>query len=145
MSEATGAKLSHPVFSEPTFNEAKKTVDPSGFLVPHESDEELYKEIGDDLSTKVVSFDKSRAPDGKYMSMADAYGAHADDVLQHIKASGKIIFHALGDSGASVAGKKYRNELSVADQVTMDCNTSDQANHPSFAFHLGDVVYDFGE
>jgi hypothetical protein len=27
----------------------------------------------------------------------------------------------------------------------MDCHTADQANHPAFLFHLGDVVYDFGE
>src|SRR5262249_38749666 len=51
---------------------------------------------------------------------------------------------AFGDSGASDA-RKYFNELRVADQVTMDCSRSDDANRPAFIFHLGDVVYNFGE
>lgn len=79
------------------------------------------------------------------MTLADVYGTHGTDVVEHITTAGKIIFHVIGDSGASVAGKKYQNELNVADQVTVDCATSNQANHPSFAYHLGDVVYDFGE
>src|SRR5262249_16899850 len=36
-------------------------------------------------------------------------------------------------------------ELRVADQVSMDCNRADDANRPAFLFHLGDVVYSFGE
>ena len=56
----------------------------------------------------------------------------------------KIIFHALGDSGASNV-RKYGNELHVSDQVTVDCNQSDENNKPAFLFHLGDVVYNFGE
>jgi len=145
MANGEQTRLKHPVFSEPTFNEEKGTVDPTGFLVEHPSDKELYKEISADLKRKVVPFDKSRVADGESMKLADVYGPHGKDVLSHIENAGKIIFHVLGDSGASVAGKKYRNELSVADQVTLDCATSDAANHPSFAFHLGDVVYDFGE
>lgn len=137
--------LTRAVFNEPTFNEDTKTVDPSGFLEPHPSDQELYNQISKLLNTEVVSFDKSRLPDGEYMKLEDAYGPNGPQVLQHIQAAGKIIFHVLGDSGASVEGKKYQNELNVADQVTLDCATSDVANHPAFAFHLGDVVYDFGE
>jgi hypothetical protein len=33
----------------------------------------------------------------------------------------------------------------VADQLTADCLTADAANRPAFLYHLGDVVYDFGE
>ena len=51
----------------------------------------------------------------------------------------------VGDSGATTEGKQYRNELSVADQLTMDCDTPDVANRPAFLLHLGDVVDDFGE
>jgi hypothetical protein len=65
-------------------------------------------------------------------------------VLAQIKKAGKIIFHACGDSGASNAGK-YPNELRVADQLSIDCTRSDDNNRPAFLFHLGDVVYDFGE
>ena len=41
--------------------------------------------------------------------------------------------------------RKYSSELHVSDQVTLDCNQSDEANRPAFLFHLGDVVYNFGE
>jgi hypothetical protein len=120
-------------------------VDPTGFLTEHPSDKELYNKISDQLKKNVVSFDQSRMPDGEYMKLADAYGPHGADVIAEIKKAGKIIFHALGDSGASANGKKYRDELNVADQMTADCATSNENNRPSFAFHLGDVVYDFGE
>jgi len=145
VSKVVGTKLSHPVFSEPTFNEATKTVDPAGFLTPHPGDKEIYDEVSADLKKKVVTFDKSRLADGKCLELADIYGRHGAEVLNRIKAAKKIIFHVIGDSGATVTGKKYRNELSVADQVTLDCSTSNEANQPSFAYHLGDIVYDFGE
>src|SRR5258708_6469462 len=104
-----GTKLPRAVFSEPTFNEETKTVDPTGFLTSHESDKELYNQISDLLKKDVVPFEKSRFPDNKYMKLADVYSTHAAEVIQHIEGAGKIIFHVLGDSGASVAGKKYQN------------------------------------
>src|SRR5882757_451917 len=137
--------LKHPVFREPTFNEATTSVDPPGFLVPHPSDTALYNEISALLTKEVVSFEKSRFKDKDLLLLADIYGDHGPDLIKQIEKAGKIIFHALGDSGATTSGKKYKNELGVADQVTMDCQTSNQANHPAFLFHLGDVVYDFGE
>lgn len=145
MAKAQGATFARPLFSEPAFNEQTKSVDPSGFMVPHPSDKELYKEVSNDLKKKVVSFEISRVPGDQCFELADAYGNQGKSVIKQFQEAGKIIFHVLGDSGASVAGKKYQHELSVADQVTLDCATSNQANHPAFAFHLGDVVYDFGE
>ena len=120
MPKPMATKLPHAVFSEPTFNEETKTVDPTGFLTPHASDKELYKQISDLLTKDVVPFEKSRFPDDKYMNLADVYGPHGPEVVQHIQNAGKMIFHVLGDSGASVEGKKYQNELNVADQVTLD-------------------------
>jgi len=145
MAGSKNRSLSHPLFSEPTFNEETKSIDPAGFLIPHPGDKELYNEVSDLLGTQVTSFDKSRIPDNEFMSLEKVYGEHGTAVIGQINNAGKIIFHVLGDSGASVDGKKYQHELSVADQVTLDCATSNQGNHPSFAYHLGDVVYDFGE
>jgi hypothetical protein len=144
MPRASNPSLPQPVFREPTFNEAKKTVDPSGFLTPHASDTALYKSIQNLLTKDVVSFDKSRVADGDLVQLADAYGDHGPELIKQVTKAGKIIFHALGDSGASNAGK-YKSEIRVADQVTADCQSADEANHPAFLFHLGDVVYDFGE
>jgi hypothetical protein len=69
-------------------------------------------------------------------------GPHGLEIIRRIKA--RIAFHAAGDTGASDAGK-YGNEIRVADQLTRDCRTSDAANRPAFFYHLGDVVYNFGE
>jgi hypothetical protein len=118
--------------------------DPSGFLRKHPSDAQLYKQVQDLLKKDVVGFDPSRAAPGDLFPLQDALGAHGPDVVQGIKAAKRIVFHALGDSGASNA-RKYRNEISVADQVTTDCRTSAATDRPAFLFHLGDVVYDFGE
>ena len=145
MTKKSNGSLSRPLFSEPTFNEDTNTVDPTGFLTPHPGDQQLYNQISSLLTTQTTTFDQSRLPDGEFMTLEEVYGDHGKEVTGLINAAGKIIFHVIGDSGASVAGKKYQNELSVADQVTLDTATSDKSNHPSFGFHLGDVVYDFGE
>ena len=50
----------------------------------------------------------------------------------------------LGDTGASTA-QNYPNAIRVSDMVTNDFHTSTPANVPAFLYHLGDVVYDFGE
>ena len=96
------------------------------------------------LTKSVVSFAKARGAPGDLYRLSDAYGPHGAQIEQTITQSGKIVFHALGDSGASNAGK-YKDEIKVADQVTQDCQTSDDANRPAFLFHLGDIVYSFGE
>src|SRR5262249_27241375 len=71
-------------------------------------------------------------------------GAHSKPVLDAINKAGRIVFHAVGDSGASDV-RKYRSELRVSDQVTDDCHTAPTEDRPAFFFHLGDVVYNFGE
>jgi predicted phosphodiesterase len=63
---------------------------------------------------------------------------------QEILAAGKLIFHAAGDTGA-VDAKSMLSEESVADLIAKDFSLPAQADHPSFFYHLGDVVYHFGE
>ena len=133
-----------PVFREPFFGETARTADPTGFGTSHPSDSQQYKQIANLLTKDVVSFEQSRVKPGDLYTLQDAMGSHGPQVVQKIKAAGQIVFHALGDSGASNAGK-YKNEIGVADQLTADCQISDDANRPAFCFHLGDVVYDFGE
>ena len=133
-----------PVFHEPTFNEEATSVDPTGFETKHPSDTAQYAKLKALLTKQVVGFAKARGAPGDLLRLSDAYGSHGAQIEQTITQSGKIIFHALGDSGASNAGV-YKDEIKVADQVTQDCQTSDDANRPAFLFHLGDIVYSFGE
>jgi hypothetical protein len=134
----------NPVFHEPTFSEGAASADPTGFATRHPSDNAQYAQLKALLKKNVVSFDPSRAaPDGLFR-LRDAYGPHGAQIEQAITKAGKIIFHSLGDSGASNAGT-YKDEIRVCDQVTLDCQTADEANRPAFLFHLGDIVYSFGE
>jgi hypothetical protein len=132
------------MFHEPVFNEAVRSSDPTGFLKAHPSDSAVYKQIQDLLKKDVVGFSQARGNPKDLYALQDALGAHGAEIIQRIKSAQKIIFHAVGDSGASNPGK-YMNEIGVADQLTMDAQSSDDANRPAFLFHLGDVVYDFGE
>jgi hypothetical protein len=136
--------LPQPIFHEPFFNEDKPSRDPTGFETRHPSDNTTYKRIENLLTKDVVEIPSSRIAEDEVFGLDEAYGAHGAEVLAKIKRAGKIIFHSCGDSGAS-ATRKYANELRVADQVSIDCARSDANNRPAFLFHLGDVVYNFGE
>ena len=136
--------LAEPVFHEPVFNETVRSSDPTGFLTQHASDAALYKQIQEMLKKDVVGFDQSRvAPDEVY-ALQDALGGHGPEIIKGIKAAQKIVFHSWAIQEPLTRGK-YKNEISVADQLTMDAQSSEAANRPAFLFHLGDVVYDFGE
>ncbi|MGY2049294.1 metallophosphoesterase family protein [Methylobacterium sp. JK268] len=78
------------------------------------------------------------------VSLSQIYGARGSDVEAAIRKAGRLVFHAVGDTGSSDV-RKYRNELRVADQLALDCRTAEANNRPAFFFHLGDVVYSFGE
>jgi calcineurin-like phosphoesterase family protein len=136
--------VAHPIFQEPVFNEAVLSSDPAGFQEPHPSDDEVYKQIEDLLGKDVVGFEKSRVAPGEIFKLEDALGPRGPGIAGQIVEAGRIVFHALGDSGASNS-RKYGNEINVADQLTTDAHTADPADRPAFLFHLGDVVYDFGE
>ena len=70
--------------------------------------------------------------------------------LAAITATKKISFHAVGDTGAAkvnsfqTARKALENEASVAEAMARDVHAGG-ATGPAFFFHLGDVVYNFGE
>ncbi len=144
MARAARTRLPQPVFHEPIFGEDGSLPDPTGFSTSHGSDNALYKQIGDLITRDVVPIPKSRVADDEMYTLAEAYGSHGPEIIKKITAAGKIIFHSLGDSGASNAGK-YPKELRVADQVTLDCASSAEADRAAFLYHLGDVVYNFGE
>jgi kumamolisin len=61
-------------------------------------------------------------------------------------AAKRISFHAAGDTGPSEASH-IKTAASVADAMTADLATAaaSGATGPMFLFHLGDVVYNFGE
>jgi Calcineurin-like phosphoesterase len=144
MARPAHPQLPQPVFHEPIFSEDGSLPDPTGFSTTHPSDNALFSQIGDLLKKDVVAIPPSRIAPNEMMGLAEAYGTHGAQVTRIIEGAGKIIFHAFGDSGASNAGK-YANELRVGDQVTLDSASSSEVNRAAFLYHLGDVVYNFGE
>jgi hypothetical protein len=74
------------------------------------------------------------------MSLSDVIGASAS---QEIQAAGKIVFHSAGDTGGV---KEPSHQFAVADTMAADIGTEEYADgRPAFFYHLGDVVYYFGQ
>jgi Calcineurin-like phosphoesterase len=71
-------------------------------------------------------------------------------LIAAVTAAEQISFHAVGDTGAAkvnsfqTAAQALANEASVADAMARDVEASGETG-PAFFFHLGDVVYNFGE
>ncbi len=144
MPRAAITPLPNPVFDEPVFNEGVPTPDPTGFKTKHTSDTATYASIKKLQTKDVVSFDAARGQPGDLFTLAEAYGAQGPGIVKTIQKNKKIVFHSLGDSGSSNAGT-YKDEIKVSDLLTADCQTSEITDRPAFLFHLGDVVYAFGE
>ncbi|MGH9500619.1 MAG: metallophosphoesterase family protein [Terriglobales bacterium] len=133
-----------PTLPQPVFDEPSATQDPSGFKDKHPSDTARYKAIQQLLTKDVVPVPPTRVNPGDVYGLQSALGTPGPNIIKAIVKAGQIVFHATGDSGASNVGK-YRNEIRVSDQVTDDCHSTSTANRPAFLYHLGDVVYNFGE
>jgi hypothetical protein len=143
MPRQPNAPLPQPVFGEPVFNEGVPTPDPKQFKVTP-NDDGLYNGIQELLKKDVVGFEPSRMTPHDLFTLQTAWGSHGPEVIQQITSAKQIVFHALGDSGAS-ASRNFPGEIRVSDELTNDCNSSAPADRPSFLYHLGDVVYNFGE
>ena len=70
-------------------------------------------------------------------------------VIQAVQSTGKIVFHAVGDTGAAKVNRSQTattaigHEGEVAD--AMAAEVQGPPADPAFFFHLGDVIYNFGE
>jgi len=136
--------LPQPLFDEPVFAQGKPTPDPTRFKVPHPSDRALYAKIQALLYEDVVSFPPARGNASDLYELEAAWGPHGTEVIQEVRAAGQIVFHMVGDIGASTAGL-YPDEIRVSDRITQDLQSSPAATRPRFLYLLGDLIYDFGE
>jgi hypothetical protein len=65
------------------------------------------------------------------------------DAISQIEAAGQLVFHSVGDTGGIV---KPDPQLAVADAMCADlANKTYSIGQPAFFYHLGDVVYYFGQ
>jgi len=139
---ADSAALPNPVFSQP-----QPTDDPTKFVIQHGSDNAAYKSI--DALNKAHLLKPIPFPLPRGVTDASPEPVLTFDAIMgnsksaaNILAAGQLVFHAVGDTG-STRGPETQNQ--VADKMTADFSDPNPADRPAFFFHLGDVIYSFGE
>jgi hypothetical protein len=123
----------------PAFAELQPTGDPSTFTVPHGSDTKLYNLVVKNLLQPIPD---PRDPGNLVITLQQVLGDPGADAIKNIKKNKQIVFHCAGDTGSTNGPK---NEDMVADKMTNDFTGEPESGVPSFLYHLGDVVYSFGE
>jgi Calcineurin-like phosphoesterase len=76
------------------------------------------------------------------LTLAQIYGSQGATIAQNIQTAGQIVFHSVGDTGSATGPT---TQSLVADKMVTDFTEANPADVPSFYYHLGDVVYYFGE
>ena len=126
----------------PQFGEPAPTPDPTKFTVKHGSDSQAYK-ILDSQKGSLQPLPFPIASDAEpRLTLADALGKKGSDIEDAITRAGQVVFHSVGDTGNTKG--PHDMEL-VADKMVSDYTEADPRAVPSFLYHLGDVVYSFGE
>jgi hypothetical protein len=131
---------------ERLFAEAQPTPDETAFQIENTSAayyESPYFKKHDEDAQKVPPF----RVDPPRLDLADVLG---EDVLEPIVAARKLSFHTVGDTGAAKVNRSQKmataikHEAGVADLMAEDIQKLGEAA-PAFFFHLGDIIYNFGE
>jgi calcineurin-like phosphoesterase family protein len=126
-----------PPVGEPHFGEPTITADPSRF-VNQKSDLQYYKFVIKNLSP----IPPPRDPTNPTLNLETAWGKQGPAKTQAITKAGQIVFHSVGDTGSTLGPQTIS---AVADKMVADFTEANPPDVPSFFFHLGDVVYSFGE
>jgi len=127
----------------PQFGEPATTADPTKFSVKHGSDSAAYKILDSEKGTlKPTAFPVVAGTDEPVLKLADVYGSKGQQIVSEIQSAGQIVFHSVGDTGNTI-GPTDQNL--VSDKMVSDYDERDPKAVPSFFYHLGDIVYSFGE
>ncbi|MGA7853681.1 MAG: metallophosphoesterase [Candidatus Acidiferrales bacterium] len=122
---ATGFAFANPQPSPDDFN----TFDP----------QDVYADSGI-TTTPVTEAIPAPWKNPPVMALADVLGSA---IVQQIQKSGEIVFHSTGDTGGI---KEPSHQFAVGDALSTDIGGKDDtSSRPAFLFHLGDVVYYFGQ
>ena len=127
--------------SGPQFGQPNVSPDPTKFVIKHGSDNAAYN-ILDKTKQYPRAFPLVPGVDEPVVTLQAALGSNGARITAQIQQTGQIVFHSVGDTG-NTRGPDDQNK--VADKMTSDFTETDPRAVPSFFFHLGDVVYSFGE
>lgn len=136
----TAVPAGTPIFAEP-----KPLPDPTTFKVPHASDTQAYAEMDQLIAAHKflpIPFPVVTGVAEPVLTLAEALGDAGDSTVSSIEQEGQIVFHSAGDTG-SVKGPSTENL--VVDKLLTDFHNEAASALPQFFYHLGDIVYSFGE
>ena len=133
------ATSTSPDGTGPQFGEVQFTADPTAFKIKHPSDTALYNRVNKKLLQPIPP---PHDPANMILTLETVWGDKGPAVVQNVKDSGQIVFHAGGDTGPT---KGPQNLDAVTDKLANDFVNEPAGQIPVFFFHLGDVVYSFGE
>ena len=133
--------MTRPV-TQPQFAEPQATPDPTKFLVRHASDTAAYKELDTTPHLPPLPFQEPRGLPEPVMRLEDALGESGAATVNRIKTNRQIVFHSVGDTGNT---RSVKPQTLVADKMVSDFDELAAKDVPAFFYHLGDVVYSFGE
>jgi hypothetical protein len=127
------------------FAQPKPTPDPVKFETKHPTDNAVYKQI-DQLNREhkitPLPFPAPRGLPEPRLSLAEVLDMDAGALDEKITKQNQLVFPSVGDTG-STRGPQDQNQ--VADKMVGDFSDYDDKDLPLFFFHLGDVIYNFGE
>jgi hypothetical protein len=135
----TSSVLQDDTATGPQFGEKQFVGDPTAFKVSHPSDTALYAKVNNKLLEPIP---KPRDPNHLVLNLDTVYGDSGNTISEKILKAGQIVFHAGGDTGPI---KGPQNVDKVTDKLFNDFVNEAEIDIPYFFFHLGDVVYSFGE
>jgi hypothetical protein len=125
-----------PASGQPVFAEPEPSPDPTSFRDP----------VTDQRLREVDAVEPFPAPRGAapepILQLANILGAAGAARVSQIQKAGQIVFHCVGDTGST---KGPTTQSLVADKMVSDFSEPNPADVPAFFYHLGDVVYNFGE
>jgi hypothetical protein len=124
-------KAGNPIFGQPT-----PSPDPSGFKNPVTDQKDTGLGIVEPVPTAA---NNALEP---VLTLAQVYGSQGAGIVSNIQKAGQIVFHSVGDTGSA---KGPSTQSLVADKMVTDFTEANSADIPSFFFHLGDLIYYFGE
>jgi hypothetical protein len=127
------------------YAEPKPTQDESAFQVSNNSSDYYNSPYYLLHKSQVQPIPPARRGVPAYLKLEDFVPQEISDALTK-----QITFHAVGDTGAAkvnvhqTAATAIAQEAAVADAMSQEVQAGG-VNGPAFFFHLGDVIYNFGE
>ncbi len=129
------------------YADPKPSPDENAFQINNTSDQYYNSPYYLQHKSQVQAIPPARRGVPPYLKLSDFVPPTLTNAIQ---TAGKIEFHAVGDTGAAKVNARQSaavaiaNEAGVADAMVADVQAGGDAG-PAFFFHLGDVIYNFGE